>query len=94
MPTVTDANVVLGRINPNFFLGGNMTLSIEKAERAIQGIAKQLGETVENTANGIIKIANNNMVGATRLVLTEKGLDPRDLLCLLLVVQARYIFQI
>ncbi len=78
LPTVTDANVVLGRINPNFFLGGNMTLSIEKAERAIQDIAKQLGETVENTANGIIKIANNNMVGATRLVLTEKGLDPRD----------------
>ena len=78
LPTVTDANVVLGRINPNFFLGGNMTLRIEKAERAIQDIAKQLGETVENTANGIIKIANNNMVGATRLVLTEKGLDPRD----------------
>ena len=78
LPTVTDANVVLGRINPNFFLGGNMTLSIEKAKRAIQDIAKQLGETVENTANGIIKIANNNMVGATRLVLTEKGLDPRD----------------
>ena len=78
LPTVTDANVVLGRINPNFFLGGNMTLSIEKAERAIQDIAKQLGETIENTANGIIKIANNNMVGATRLVLTEKGLDPRD----------------
>lgn len=78
LPTVTDANVVLGRINPQFFLGGSMTLSVEKAKQAVNSVAKQLGETLENTANGIVKIANNNMVGATRLVLTEKGLDPRD----------------
>ena len=78
LPTVTDANVVLGRINPQFFLGGNMELSVDKAKSAVESIAKQLGETLENTANGIVKIANNNMVGATRLVLTEKGLDPRD----------------
>ncbi len=78
LPTVTDANVVLGRINPQFFLGGNMKLSVEKAKQAVKSIAEQLGETLENTANGIVKIANNNMVGATRLVLTEKGLDPRD----------------
>ncbi len=78
LPTVTDANVVLGRINPQFFLGGSMRLSVEKAKQAVNSIAKQLGETLENTANGIVKIANNNMVGATRLVLTEKGLDPRD----------------
>lgn len=78
LPTVTDANVVLGRINPDFFLGGNMALSVEKAEKAVHAIAEQLGSNVQDTANGIVKIANNNMVGATRLVLTEKGLDPRD----------------
>ena len=51
-----------------------MELSVDKAKSAVESIAKQLGETLENTANGIVKIANNNMVGATRLVLTEKGL--------------------
>lgn len=77
-PTVTDANVVLGRIDPNNFLGGKMKLDAAAAHTAVEKIAKTLGRTTEDTALAIIKIANNNMVGALRTVLIEQGLDPRD----------------
>ena len=71
-----------------------MELSVDKAKSAVESIAKQLGETLENTANGIVKIANNNMVGATRLVLTEKGLDPRDFTMWHSAERVPYIFLI
>lgn len=77
-PTVTDANVVLGRIDPNNFLGGRMTLDANAARLAVEKVASKLGRSVEDTALAIIKIANNNMVGALRTVLIEQGLDPRD----------------
>ena len=77
-PTVTDANVVLGRISASNFLGGTMKLDADAARRAIVPIAEQLGMTVERTALAIVRIANNNMVGALHTVLTEQGLDPRD----------------
>ena len=76
--TVTDANVILGRINPNYFLGGAMKLDKEAAESAMQQVAKELGRSPAETALAVIQIANNNMVGALRSVLIERGLDPRD----------------
>ena len=75
---VTDANVVLGRINPENFLGGEMQLDADRAHDAVQQVADQIGKSTEDTALGIVQIANNNMVGALRMVLTERGLDPRD----------------
>jgi len=77
-PTVTDANVVTGRISPTNFLGGKMSLDADAARVAIQPIADHLGLPLENAALSVIHIANNNMVGALHSVLTEQGLDPRD----------------
>jgi N-methylhydantoinase A len=76
--TVTDANVVLGRIDPNNFLNGRMKLDTGAAEAAIDRVAKTIGQTRDDTALAILRIANNNMVGALRSVLIERGLDPRD----------------
>ena len=78
LPTVTDANVVLGRISPQNFLGGTMSLDAEAARNVVATIADALGMSVEQAALAIVKIANNNMVGALHTVLTEQGLDPRD----------------
>jgi len=78
-PTVTDANVVLGRIGRNSFLGGEMPLNVEKARKAIQEkIASKLGLSVEEAALGIIRIAVAKMSFAVRGVSVEKGYDPRD----------------
>ncbi len=76
--TVTDANVVLGRIDPDYFLGGAMRLDAEAARAAVARVAQVVGHGVEETALAIVRIANNNMVGAIRAVLIERGLDPRD----------------
>ncbi|MBN9509118.1 MAG: hydantoinase/oxoprolinase family protein [Alphaproteobacteria bacterium] len=76
--TVTDANVVLGRINPANFLGGSMSLDVDAATAAVGRIAGKLGMTADAAALAIVQIANNNMVGALRSVLIERGLDPRD----------------
>ena len=77
-PTVTDANLVLGRINPANFLGGGMALATERALRALAAVAEPLGLDVEDAALAILRIVNNNMVGALRTVLLERGLDPRE----------------
>ena len=77
-PTVTDANVVLGRISAANFLGGAMALDAAAARAAVAPIAEALGLSVEEAALAIVRIANNNMVGALHTVLTEQGLDPRD----------------
>ncbi len=76
--TVTDANLILGRINPDYFLGGSMKLDVEAARQAIANLAQRLGMGRIETALAIVQIANNNMVGALRTVLLERGLDPRD----------------
>ncbi len=76
--TVTDANLLLGRINPDFFLGGNMKLDAEAARQAVAVLAERLGMGRIETALAILQIANNNMIGALRTVLLERGLDPRD----------------
>lgn len=78
-PTVTDANVVLGRIDPDYFLGGAMSLDRAAAERALRDrIARPLGLATEDAAEGILTVANANMAAAIKLSLFEKGLDPRD----------------
>ncbi|MDT3437221.1 hydantoinase/oxoprolinase family protein [Haloarcula sp. 1CSR25-25] len=77
-PTVTDANVVLGRIPPMVQLGGKMDLDHEAAREAISGIAQQRDSTVEEAAQAILDIVNENMYGALRVVSVERGYDPRD----------------
>ncbi|GIW43946.1 MAG: N-methylhydantoinase A [Candidatus Binatia bacterium] len=76
-PTVTDANVVLGRIVPRFFLGGQLRLYPERARTAIAGVARKLGKSVEATAAGIIAVVNAGMERAIRAVSIERGHDPR-----------------
>ncbi|MBV8184429.1 MAG: hydantoinase/oxoprolinase family protein, partial [Hyphomicrobiales bacterium] len=76
--TVTDANLLLGHINPEYFLGGRMKLDTDAARKAVGKIALALGQSIEHTALAIARIVNNNMVGALRSVLIERGLDPRD----------------
>lgn len=80
--TVTDANVVLGRIDPLNFLGGRMRLDAEAARRAVSRIGERVGLDPEAAALAILRIADNNMVGALRSVLIERGLDPRDFVLL------------
>jgi N-methylhydantoinase A len=80
-PTVTDANVVLGRLNPEYFLGGEIALDAEGARRAIEErCAKPLGLDVVQAANGIVEIANAAMVNALHLISVQRGYDPRDFL--------------
>jgi N-methylhydantoinase A len=78
-PTITDANLVLGRLNPAFFLGGEMALDAEAARRAIaDGIATPLALDPLAAAAGIVEIANAHMIGAMRLVSVQRGYDPRE----------------
>jgi N-methylhydantoinase A len=76
-PTVTDANLVLGRL-PSSLLGGEMALDANAAEAAIGKVALPLGLDTHRAAQGIIDIVNENMFGALRLLTVQKGLDPRD----------------
>ncbi|MEW5719655.1 MAG: hydantoinase/oxoprolinase family protein, partial [Chloroflexota bacterium] len=79
LPTVTDANVVLGRMNPQRILGGRMTLKTELAQKAIQSrIAQPTKLSLLDAANGMIDVINANMVRAMRLVSVERGYDPRE----------------
>jgi N-methylhydantoinase A/oxoprolinase/acetone carboxylase beta subunit len=77
-PTLTDANVVLGRIDPDRFLGGEMKLDREAAAAAVQRLADRLGLGLVEAAEGIVTIANANMSGAIRSRTVEKGHDPRE----------------
>ncbi len=79
LPTVTDANVVLGRIDPDYFLGGEMKLDKTAAEKAIaEHCARALGKDMVTTAAGIVEIANANMTRALRIISVERGYDPRE----------------
>src|SRR5438128_679850 len=79
-PTVTDANLVLGYLNPDYFAGGSLRLDVDGARRAIAArVAQPLGLSVEDAAWGIHAIVNTNMELATRVVSIERGRDPRDL---------------
>jgi len=77
-PTVTDASVVLGYINPSYFAGGSIPLRPDLAYKAIEeGIARPLGMSVEQAATGIHQVINSQMAEAIRLVSIERGIDPR-----------------
>ena len=78
MPTVTDANVVLGYLPSQQLLGGDMQIRKDLAEVAVKKIADAMGLSIQDAAEGIIKIVNERMFGAVRLVSVEKGYDPRD----------------
>jgi N-methylhydantoinase A len=77
-PTVTDANVVLGYLPSDAKLGGDMEIRKDLAVKAVSTIAETLGISVEDAAEGIVRIVNENMMGALRLVSVEQGYDPRD----------------
>jgi N-methylhydantoinase A len=78
-PTVTDANLVLGRLNPDYFLGAEMDLYLDPARSAIQDkVADSLGISVEEAAAGILRVVNANMVRGISVNSTQKGFDVRD----------------
>jgi len=77
-PTITDANVVLGRIDPDGFLGGSMILNKEAAIKAVKKVADKLHLGVLETAEGICKIADAKMADAIRQLTVRKGIDPRE----------------
>ena len=77
-PTVCDANIVLGLLPSDVQLGGDMVIDKEAAEKAVQTIADGIGVDLMEAAEGIIKIVNESMFGALRLVSVEQGFDPRD----------------
>jgi N-methylhydantoinase A len=77
-PTVTDAALVNGLIDPYYFLGGEVRLDIDLAKRGIDEIAKKLGLSRNEAADGILTVARNNMTTATTEILIGQGYDPRD----------------
>ena len=76
--TTTDANLWLGRINPAYFCGGEVEADIAACETAIRAAGARLGLGPDEAAEGIVRIANNNMVNALKLVSLNRGHDPRD----------------
>ena len=76
-PTVTDANVVLGHL-PADLIGGEMSLDVEAAKAAVQTIADAMGLSLEQAADGILRIVNENMAGALRVISVQRGHDPRE----------------
>jgi N-methylhydantoinase A len=79
-PTVTDANMVLGFLNPRALAGGSLAVNAELSRRAVdEYVARPLGLTIEDAAHGIRQVANVNMARAIRAVTIERGRDPRDL---------------
>ena len=79
LPTTTDANVVLGYLDPEFFAGGRMKLDVAAARRAIEEhIARPMGLTIEQAAAGMYRVACNNMAQGVREVTIKRGFDPRE----------------
>jgi N-methylhydantoinase A len=76
--TVTDANLLAGRLDPDFFLGGKVVLDVDAATRALRRLADALGVSPEEAARGVLRFAVAQMANALRLVTLRKGHDPRD----------------
>jgi N-methylhydantoinase A len=76
--TTTDANLALGRINPHYFCGGTIEADMEAVGRALGKLAATLNTSQQEVARGIVRIANNNMVNAIKLISVNRGHDPRD----------------
>lgn len=77
-PTITDAQVIVGAVRPEGFLGGKMAIDVEAARTAFQPVAEHFGMSIEQAADAAIRLANNAVVRAIQLVSTERGRDPRD----------------
>jgi len=79
LPATTDANVVLGYLDPNYFAGGKMKLDVAAARKAIEThIAKPMGLSIEEAAAGMYRVACNNMAQGVREVTIKRGFDPRE----------------
>jgi N-methylhydantoinase A len=78
LPTVTDANLVLGRLAPDLFLGGTMRLDADRARRAIETLGNKAGLDVLQAALGVVQISNAHMERALRVISVERGHDPRQ----------------
>jgi N-methylhydantoinase A len=76
--TTTDANLELGRINRDYFCGGEIQADMNGVDRALGVIAEKLGVDRTEAARGVVRIANNNMINALKLVSVNRGYDPRD----------------
>jgi len=77
-PTVTDAAVVLGYIDPDYFLGGRMKLDVAAARQAVGSLAKELGAEVEKMAHAILNVANEHMINAIQDITVAEGFDPGE----------------
>jgi N-methylhydantoinase A len=77
-PTVTDANLVLGRLDPDYFLGGAMALDLEAARAALARLGQALSLSAEAAALAVVRTVDENMANAIRLIAVERGLDSRD----------------
>jgi N-methylhydantoinase A len=76
--TITDANLALGRLNPDFFLGGRLRLDPELSFEALQRLGSKLGLSDVDVASSMVKVTNENMANAIRIVTVEQGIDPRE----------------
>jgi N-methylhydantoinase A/oxoprolinase/acetone carboxylase beta subunit len=79
LPTVTDANLLLGYLDPGYFLGGSIPLRKDKAEAAVRTLGHELGLSPDDTAWGIHRVVNENMAAAARMHIIERNRDPRSL---------------
>ncbi|MGE5748101.1 MAG: hydantoinase B/oxoprolinase family protein [Solirubrobacterales bacterium] len=77
-PTVTDANLLLGYLSPESVLAGGVALQVDAARRAVAALGDELGLSEIETAEGIARVANQEMIRALRVVTVERGVDPRD----------------
>lgn len=77
-PTLTDANLIIGRISADNFLGGTFKVNVEKAREAVKPIAEFFNISIEEAAQGIIQTANSNMLNALKLISVRRGYDPQD----------------
>lgn len=76
--TTTDANLWMGRINQKYFCGGELDADMQATEAALREVGDRLGVSIDEAARGIVRIANNNMVNALKLISLNRGFDPRD----------------
>src|SRR5207248_6161033 len=76
--TTTDAFLALGRINSDYFCGGEIQADMDAVERSLGVVADKLGVDAAAAAEGVVRIANNNMINALKLVSVNRGYDPRD----------------
>lgn len=77
-PTVTDANLLTGRLDPDYFLGGEMALDADAARDALEPLADAFGVSVRSAAHGVLRVVNSNMTNALKQVSLRRGYDPRD----------------